>query len=283
MKKNYFTLILLTAISLSAHAQQIPNGGFETWTNPKNPDGWYTYSGQSSFVNQAAKDTTSKVEGAASANIQTASVSGQTVYEILSLGTADYVFKSGGVVYTYDPIYFPYRPDTLFFAYKYSSLAADTASVLIRLSKGTDSTLVKRLPLYKSAQWISSFIVLTPLYLSARRPDSLLIQFRSSMASGSYFGTPGSSLNVDAVRFGYRNVHAAIDEAATDSRLNIYPNPAQQWIHTDCPNGYELYTAAGIMVGHSSLAASAICIDHLPAGLYLLKSGNRVGRFMKVE
>ena len=95
MKKIYFNFILLLALCFAAKAQQVPNGGFETWTNPKNPDGWYTYSSASNIIDLAHKDTADKVEGTASAQIQTTFLQGSTIYEILSLGTADFAFGGG--------------------------------------------------------------------------------------------------------------------------------------------------------------------------------------------
>ena len=282
MKKIYFNFILLLALCLAAKAQQIPNGGFETWTNPKNPDGWYTFSSASNVIDLAHKDTVDKVEGTASAEIQSIFISGASTYEILSLGTADYTFGNT-FFYTYYPVYFPYRPDTLFFSYKYSTTATDTASAFIKLKNGDSTLLQSLLPLWPAAQWTNSYILLTPLYVNANTPDSLLIQFKSSIADGGYVGTPGSILHVDAARFGYVSNTTGVAQLTNGFAANIYPNPATNTIYADCKNGYMIYTSTGILIKQSSLATSNITINDLAPGLYILKSGNSVARFVKAD
>lgn len=233
MKIKSILLIFLFASCYSSKAQQVPNAGFETWSNPKTPDGWFTYSSVSPVIDIAGKDITDKVEGTASAKIQTTLLNfiGSTVYEILSLGTGYYSFTGPVIHYTYIPAFFPFRPDTLFFAYKYTSPGIDTASVYIKLSTGEITLLEKEIPLFKSSEWALSSVLLTPLYQYANTADSLLIQFKSSMATGKYFGTPGSVLNIDAIRFGYDNVHTGIEELSNNSKVNVFPNPSSQFVN----------------------------------------------------
>ena len=233
MKIKLLLLIFWIAACYSSNAQQVTNDGFETWSNPKTPDGWFTYSSASPLIDIAGKDMTDKVEGTASAKIQTTflNVVGATVYEILSLGTANYSFIGSGIHYTYIPAFFPFRPDTLFFAYKYNSPGIDTASVFIKLSSGNNSLIEKVIPLFKSSEWALSSVLLTPLYLNSKTPDSLLIQFKSSMANGKYYGTPGSVLNIDAIRFGYANLPAAIEELSNDIKASVSPNPSSDLVN----------------------------------------------------
>lgn len=210
----------------------MPNAGFESWANPKTPDGWFTFSSISPVIDLAGKDMTAKVEGTASARIQTTLLNfGGTVYEMLSLGTADYSFTGSEVHYTYIPIFFPYRPDTLLFAYKYTSPGVDTASVFIKTISGHNVQIEKVIPLIKSSEWALYSVLLTPLYLDNNTPDSLLIQFKSSMANGKYFGTPGSVLNIDAIRFGYDNAHTGIEELRNDIKVSVFPNPSSQSVN----------------------------------------------------
>ena len=73
--KKIFTSILAVAFGAAAFAQQIPNSGFETWTSPNNPDNWATWeSAIGAPLGLATKDTSSKVEGAASIKIKTDSI-----------------------------------------------------------------------------------------------------------------------------------------------------------------------------------------------------------------
>lgn len=233
MKIKSLLLIIWVAAFYSSNAQQVPNAGFETWSNPKNPDGWFTYSSVSPVIDLSSKDITDKVEGSASAKIQTVYMSGigSTIYELLSLGSGYYSFIGSGIHYTYIPAFFPFRPDTLFFSYKYSSPGIDTASAFIKLSTGNNTLLEKVIPLYKNSEWASTSILLTPLYLNSETPDSLLIQFKSSIANGKYYGTPGSVLNIDAIRFGYVILPASLKELRNDLKVRIFPNPSSQTVN----------------------------------------------------
>jgi hypothetical protein len=231
MRIKLILLILWLAAFFSSNAQQVTNSGFETWSNTKNPDGWITYSSVTPFIDLAGKDITDKIEGTASAKIQTTFILGSTIYEILSLGAVKINWFGPGPQYTFFPVFFPFRPDTLFFAYKYSSPGIDTASVRIKLSSANNSLIDKVIPLNKSSEWTFSSMLLTPLYKNLNTPDSLLIQFKSSMANGKYFGTPGSVLNIDAIRFGYDIVHTGIEELRNDIKVSVFPNPSSQSVN----------------------------------------------------
>lgn len=204
-------------------AQQASNASFETWTNPRQPDGWYTFS-SSGFINIANKDTTKKTAGNASAQIHTATISGMTTYELLSLGTADYSFNGGNVKYTYHPIYFPFHPDTMRFDYQYTSPGIDTATAYIKLLSGSTILLETEITLTKSNSWSNPYILLTPLYKNANKTDSLLIQFKSSKTRSNFFGIDGSTLNIDNLHFGYKVANSSL-LTSTYNSIAIGPNP----------------------------------------------------------
>lgn len=69
----------------------------------------------------------------------------------------------------------------------------------------------------------------------------------------------------------------------TETRFLIYPNAAKEIIYADCKKGFQIYSSTGQLVKQSSHATTQITISDLPTGLYILKSVNQAGRFMKTE
>jgi hypothetical protein len=208
--KTKFTLLALFIAAFSISNAQynpvIPNGGFNRWTSPLNPDGWATL--ESIFgmpMGFASEDTVDFVEGTASIKLMSDTVAGQpqagTQPGIVSLGTGAYV--PGNLSFTGIP--FKFRPDTLFFAYKYTSPGRDTASIqLIMLKTGSSPVFAGRVPLDTTSQWVGAYLPLDAYYSSASVPDTLLLQFASSSAAPVI----GSTFHVDAVSFGYRTCTA---------------------------------------------------------------------------
>ncbi len=278
MKNKHFALIAFLALGILVKGQQAPNAGFETWTNPSKPDGWFTFS-TAGFVNLASKDTTDKVEGTASAKIQTANVSFQTIYEILSLGTADFSFNNG---YRYNPVFLPFRPDTLFFAYKYNSPGIDTATAYIKLSKGNTILAEATLNLIKSTAWNFPFILLTPKYLNADKPDSILIQFKSSKVRSNFFGVDGSTLNVDNVHFGYKGNSTSTLALKEPTIASIIPNPFSNKLSIFNANNesatISLFNALGQLILQQPFTNSAtINTEQMQQGIYFYQLSNSIG------
>ena len=65
--------------------------------------------------------------------------------------------------------------------------------------------------------------------------------------------------------------------------LIVYPNPANTFINVDCKKGYQIYSSTGQLVKQSSHATTQITISDLPIGLYILKTEEQMGRFIKTD
>ena len=65
--------------------------------------------------------------------------------------------------------------------------------------------------------------------------------------------------------------------------LIVYPNPANTFINVDCKKGYQIYSSTGQLVKQSRHATTQITISDLPTGLYILKTEEQVGRFVKTD
>jgi len=131
--------------------------------------------------------------------------------------------------------------------------------------------------------------------------DSMLANNHTNVFTFNAFPYPheiinqglGSSLdsigmNVDVMQFFgnclANNVTTGIDEIDTNAfNLSIYPNPSNNTIFVYCPKGYQIYSITGQILKQNNQATNQINISDLPTGLYILKTENKVGRFIKTD
>lgn len=277
--KSKFTLVAALMVAFFAvNAQQVPNAGFEDWAVSYKPDNWATVDGIfGSPLGFTTKDTADKVQGSASIKLVSDSLSlvpqAGVVPGLASLGTASYV---GGQP-SFFGIPFTYRPDTLFFSYKYSTPGADTAGVQIVLFKsGSQPVLAGGIPLgTTNGQWANVYVPLTSNYSSASTPDTLLIQFFASFGDVSI---KGSTLNVDDVRFGYVSVPSAINEIAENINVTVFPNPASDVINVASEKNlagfnFQIMDVTGRVVSTTTLTGetSSVFVADLAKGNYIYK------------
>ncbi|MBX3043790.1 MAG: SBBP repeat-containing protein [Ignavibacteriae bacterium] len=69
----------------------------------------------------------------------------------------------------------------------------------------------------------------------------------------------------------------------SSTTIAIHPNPSNTIINVDCKKGFQIYSSTGQLVKQSSQATTQINISDLPTGLYILKTENQQGRFIKTE
>jgi hypothetical protein len=287
MKTKFTLLFLLIALSISA--QQVPNGGFETWTNPGNPDGWGTWeSATGAPLGLATRDTVSKVEGNASLKLKTDSVQAGPqkllVAGLASLGTASYSPPNLSLF----GIPFSSRPDTLFFSYKYTPVGNDTAWVELEISGvGTGDLFSGGLSLPATAgQWVSIYAPLTA-DIAAGAVDSIRILFSSSLPGT--FGNQGSVLNVDAVRLGYV-IPAGINAISKQMEISVFPNPASDVLNIRTEENVEkglitISDVTGKVVCESVMQGNntSVNLSQLQGGVYIYKIVNESGAILKQE
>jgi len=286
--KKVFTIIAIITLTVSAYAQQIPNGGFETWTSPLNPDYWSTiataYGAQ--FESFATRDTTTgnHVQGVASLKLFSDSVPGQgALFSQAGLGkdsTLNNLTFFG----------FPYtkRPDSLFFFVKYTpgiAAAIDSGSLQFNLTQAGVSLFggYGFVPLTNTAaypgQWAEIVIPLSTYYSSSvtGAPDTLVMIFSSGNVEAQQT-VYGSTLWIDSVHFDASVIVSGIaDLNGPVMGVRAYPNPATDQINIaiqpdEVGSRIQLIDMQGRVVYSSILDSTNDAIDtrSLQPGVYAI-------------
>lgn len=214
MKKQFLLLIGAFFTATTLFAQQIPNGGFETWTNPYNPDSWVTQAsylesiGQAGIAGVAAtlatQEATTVIQGSSSIKLTTADFS-----------TFQFGIVPGWVEYTDAP--FTGTPDTLRFAFNYApSSPADTGKVAVWFHVSQGWLPVRFSLTSTNGQWAGYYAPLTSAWAQYGSPDSIFI----SATSGVDTTTAGSVLYLDAFQLVYNSPQA------TDPTVTLSVSPA---------------------------------------------------------
>ena len=218
MKAKFTLLVLFVYSFFNASAQEpaLPNGGFESWNDsvPSFPIGWDT---DDNLIHEyipaipqkgwATKDTASAnvFAGSASVRLKTDTVEavneiapGIVVYGVLRLD------GNGNPI----PLALPFtgRPTVFSGNFKYQPVGQDIGQYQLYLSKWDavgDSEIVIAQENVNINNTNGAFVSFsdTLQYLSAERPDSIIIGFSSGLLNGSPIA--GSILWVDNLAFTY--------------------------------------------------------------------------------
>ncbi len=285
MKKQL--LLALLAISSAAFAQ-IPNNGFEDWSNPpgesyQNPTGWGSSNDvgaqlPSPFVN-VTKETTDPGAGTASIKLETVNIVITNVAGVALTGEISYQTTlkfSGGFPFTS-------RPGSLTGKMKYSPAAASDSSfiyaVLFKWNSAQnkrDTIAITTLKTGAANSWINFGTVLN--YSLPDNPDSALILISSSKG---FLGSAGSKLWVDDLAFQY----SAGTENIPVNSITVFPNPAQNLLYLNAiPGQYKqvsIYNYAGHLLINSPVQGNAIDISNLSNGTYIIMVNEQDGSLSK--
>jgi hypothetical protein len=286
--KKLFTLATVIIFSLGAFAQQIPNGGFETWSSSAAPDGWGDFGNITgigmTFPYFTYKDTTTFVEGHTSVKMVTdtlpASIGGQVTPSLVGLGTMGLNFAT--MMPTFTGIPYTKKPDSLYFSVKYAPAAVtDSGQVVFTLNKAGVSLfggmLGGKIPNTQGA-WVTNSFYLTPYYTGGTLPDTLMLLFVSSTDTGAR--TMGTTLWVDAVHFDASvNIGVGIQEINGKVQgVNAYPNPTTDKINItveqdEIGSSIQLFDMTGREVYTGTLTGATTTIDthSLQAGIYSIR------------
>lgn len=280
MKFKFTLLAIAIAFTAGLNAQQLDNSGFETWTSPSNPDSWATWESTiGAPLGLTKKDTANKVQGLASLQLKTDSIQAGSTKRLIP-GFALY----GSTVYAppaplqFNEAAFAFKPDTIFFAYRYVPSGSDSAYLEISASGPTGSPFGGGLPLTTTqGQWALIYIPVTSYLANIPTIDSMYLLFLSSIGNG----VQGSQLNVDAIRMGYVNLPSAIQEEVDAMNVSVFPNPATDVVNIKSEKdmtGYyfEMVDAQGRIVSSGLMSGNhySLNVSDLPKGNYLYRISN---------
>jgi len=293
MKTKFTLLIVLIASVLMTKAQvgQLPNYQFQTWTSSLTPDGWVTPDALAGFsLGLTVRDTVDVITGAkCSVELICDSIvipSEGVVTGAISVGTGSLNQVTDQA--TFYGIPFPYRPDTIFYAFQFTPGESDTttATGIIELTKAGVPVMGGPWQIDTTSAWRLGEVVLTPAYFSDSIPDTLSLQFVAS------YGAPikGATMHLQEVYFGYVNLPSSIQELANKLNLSIYPNPASNSINI---SGDQDFTGCKIVITDingqvvevNNLAGqkSSLDIHMLASGTYIYRIADSQGNIFKQD
>jgi hypothetical protein len=228
MKKTLlFSLLVILCLGMTnIQAQtQVPNGGFENWTDENTCDGWQ---GKVSLLgimnaNLLTQSTVSRT-GQFAARVETkemmllGTIPGIATCGKMSFGLSGLALEGGVPING--------KPAKLKGYYQYDNMVGDTMLILVIMTKwnnttGTRDTLSQRA--FVSNQMTSvwaPFSINISYAPSTAVPDSFNIIM---LSSAGYTPQVGSYILVDDLEFEYNNQNIAENDF---SIFNLYPNPS---------------------------------------------------------
>lgn len=224
MKKLIF-IFLSFGIAITGYCQ-LPNGGFENWTNKgpyEEPNIWESYNTMyPDWGVVVCEKSTDHTEGAYSLKL-----------------TSKYSSMVSAVVPGWVMLWgYPYgnRPDTFYFDYKYKRYGTDKGGVIrifftrFDTSQNKSITLCDKMMIFQDevSAWTTATVKLR--FNGTSNPDSVFIVFA---CSDEDYADDSTFMMIDNLRFDAS--HNSLPNSATTERLQIWPNPAQDFIQYRIP------------------------------------------------
>lgn len=283
MKKRLLTIALFS--SVATFAQQMPNGGFESWVDQgvyEEPSGWATLN-PVSFLGAPISATSSSdaAEGSFSLKLE------NTVFDIDQDGNDDVL---PGIAYIgtldllnqalLDGVDFTYRPDSLYGWTKYAPNSAEDGFIIqVQLTKwdpvseGRETIAEGEYLSFDASSTFEQFGIELS-YLSEEGPDTLSIFIINTINEAASVGT---ELWADDFEFTYSQ-QASLVENSNDY-FKVYPIPAedQLFIRSNKGETIEIVDLAGNMIEQHLIQngiEKAINIEAYDQGMYFVKRSN---------
>jgi hypothetical protein len=211
MQIKLLRMIIVLSISSTLFAQ-IPNSGFESWTNG-NPDSWFTNNVQG-FISVVTQSNVSH-SGASAARLQVGSFGGFPY--LPQMWSGDEAFNG-----------FPanQRYGSLTGYYQFSPVGNDGLFFIVYMKKNGEIIGGGALNIFSATSSYSQFVV--PIdYSSSENPDTALIWIIAGGDSNSQGGNVGTFALIDDLAWG---AVVGIEEISSNIPLNFevtqnYPNP----------------------------------------------------------
>lgn len=261
--KTILTFLTLTIsisfLNILTAQDTIPNSGFEYWNSATTVKYWET----TNIFLPPGTNTCFRTEDSHSGDyamlLQTIKIDGDLIPGVATCGTIDYYSASGGAPYTDRPsvltgyVKHPGHNDSVFIAVQFFKNGEQIGGGIW----GTKDSI----PEY------SQFIA--PIsYNSSVTPDTVNIIILTD------WNKQGSTLMVDDLEFSIQT--STLTHSTPSSKLNVYPNPASNFINIETPFDanytVQIFNLSGIKVKEmiSGFVCCRIDIGNLPLGTYVL-------------
>lgn len=251
-----------------AVSAQVPNGGFENWTNHgsySEPTGWLTYNDVPTVGGPTVEPGSPGHPGNHYASITTRQSPGGVMAIQGWISASSNNPRAG----------FPYgnRPAALTGQWQYNIPPTDSAQVLVAFSKWDGSSAlpigIGKLAVTGAINGWTNFTV--PIsWLSAETPDTAYIQIVSSIDFGA--AVIGSNVNVDDLAF---SGSAGISEHAVQQPVLIIHPLADDVLQITSSDAGELqfFDAGGRLLATRSIQGinTTLSVSSLPKGLVLYR------------
>lgn len=284
--KQIILLISLLTTGFIIQAQNINNGGFETW-GTGDPDGWQSPNSMTSGfgVTTVSKEVTDVYSGLNSAKLETKSVFGAAVPGILTNGTIKVNLSSNPPVSVIGGAPFSLIQMPVYFTgyYKYVPVSGDACEMTALLLKRKSSTVVDTVAYarFTSSTNISTWTKFSALFIYKGGgtvitfPDTIQIAIISSNPTMAKIGSVLKVDNID-IEFGTHG----INNVNLFKNINISPNPASEIINiqfnqiTKTQTTISIYSLIGQRVKETILPIgtelSSINVRSLNKGIYFI-------------
>lgn len=294
MKKTLlFTTLAMIAISTIAVAQ-IPNSGFETWTNMgtySNPDGWGTMNNTTSVssIYTATKGTPGS-PGTAYLKLTSETIGSVVVNGIAVSGQLDSITKQPISGFAFNQ-----RPQKFTGKWQHMIYGSSQGSVSVKLTRWNTSTN-SRETVANAYQTLSGMAMswaaftINFAYLTGNVPDTCIIVLKASGGAP----TQDDYLWVDNLAFSGTVSGTGIENQNNFlNNLSVYPNPGSENIIVDLnlksseKTTFELIDLTGKIVLSKTVSlpqgesSQLFDISGLAKGFYFIKIDTDSGREMR--
>jgi len=278
MNKQIFFAIALMFTTVISKAQSVPNGNFQTWSNPNGylvPNDWGT-------LNEMT--TTAGVYTATRGGTSSDYYLKLTSQNVTGMGVVPGIAVSGmldmGNLTALSGFPFAFRPTTFTGKWQYMGNSSnDIGYIKVFLTKWNSSMGMRDTVGFTSQNlngmvmsWANFSFPFT--YNNTDVPDTCIIILNASGSNPE----AGSYLYVD--NLGFSGISTGVENIATTGTFKIFPNPANQDFQIDLsglkslPQQFEITDLSGRVIltkQYSGSLLQTISINELPAGNYLLR------------
>src|SRR5665647_372197 len=173
METKHLLLAFFIALSLHSVAQQIPNAGFEDWSNYRvnEPDGYYPFNSRADSGNGNVTKVLDAYHGTLAARLETVLSNNDTVQGMMIIGRPGNQTIDGGIP-------FIGTPDSIIGYVKYDIKPTDLANIIIMFKK--NGTVIAQAATTFTGTQTTYQRFSIPIHLAGLIPDTLAAVFSSS-------------------------------------------------------------------------------------------------------